>query len=87
MGSLEGTRREDKAGGVQFSAGCLELEATLGVRFDRPDLDSLAERGSEAGGIACQQGDDLVARHEAVGIVPLVRVTRELDGPVRSLRP
>ena len=47
------------------------------------DLRLCADRRAEACSISFQIVDDLVARHEAVGIVAVIGKTRQLHGPVR----
>ena len=58
-------------------------EAAVGAAPERGDLDALAHGRREPGRVALEVRDDLVARHEAVGIVAVVGVPGELDGPVR----
>ncbi len=70
--------------GAEPAGGGPQLEAATPRRFEGKDLDSLAHGGREGVHVARQGGDDLVARHIAVRIVPVVRVARELDGPVRG---
>ncbi len=59
-----------------------EDEPVAVPRLERRDLDPLAHRCLEAGGVPLEVGDDLVAGQVAIGIAPVVREAREHRGPV-----
>ena len=63
-----------------------EVRATKpsGCPVDRPDGDALPDRRPGGGRVALEVGDDLVAGHEAVGVVAGVGPAREPHGPVRG---
>jgi hypothetical protein len=82
VGPLVGSGREHHAPGPQVALRGGEEEAVLPGAFDGLHLDALAERSADRLRVALQRGDDLVAGHVPVRAVPVVRIARELDGPV-----
>ncbi len=83
MRSLERTVGEDKARAMHRPRRGGEPEATARIRLDRPHRHPLANGGTEALRIALQKGHDVIAGHEAVGVIAVVGGAWELDGPVR----
>ena len=83
MGTLERAGAQDDAGGVQV-AGRRPGDEAARCPFDRPDGDALPDGRSGSGSVSLEVGDDLVAGHEAVGIVAGIGPAREPHGPVRG---
>lgn len=52
-----------------------QFEDATGAPAQSGDGDAFYQRGLEEGDVLLQVPDDLVADHEAVGVVPLIRVT------------
>jgi hypothetical protein len=73
----------DRPRGDRAARG-VQVEAAAGAWPDPSDLDPFPHRGVDGRGIALQVAHDLVAWHEAVGIVLVVGVAGKLDAPVRG---
>jgi hypothetical protein len=83
VGALVGAGAEHDGAGGEASGRGLEHEAFVLDRLQRLDVDALAHGRVAAGGVALEVVDDLVAQHEAVGVVAVVAVARERHAPVR----
>ena len=83
MGTLERAGAQDDARGVQVTGGRPGDEAVRRP-IDRPDGDALPDGCPGSRGVSPEVGDDLVAGHEAVGVVARVDPAREPHGPVRG---
>src|SRR5690349_13355123 len=82
--ALVGAGAEHDPAGPQLAGRGLEHEATARVPPQPGDLDSALDGSVEAGRVALEIGDDLVADHEAVRVVAVVVMARKLNGPVRG---
>ena len=81
--ALVGARAHDNRVGLHVACCRAEQEATRRSRFQSVDADSLVDGRSEARCIAFQVADDLVTRHEALGILACVARSRQAHRPVR----
>ena len=75
--------RDNEVSGAPGLFSGIDLEARVIILADRSHLDAGPNGAAEAGGIAFEVSDDLVARHETVRVVPVIRVSRQPHRPVR----
>src|SRR4026208_2378844 len=59
------------------------METAVRSRLERYDVDAFPDRRIDGGGVALEVRHDLVAKHEAVRVMAVIRVTWQLYGPVR----
>ena len=84
MGPLVRAGAEDDAPGLDLPGRGVEQEAgAVRSRLSAVTVDPLVYRRVDRGRVALQVADDLVARHEAVGVVAVVVAAREPDVPIR----
>ena len=78
---LIGAAAEHDSAGEHVAGRRLEPVAAAGFRREGAHVDALVHR--HLAGVALEVADDVVAEHEAVGVVAVVAAAGQLDRPVR----
>ena len=82
VGTLVGTACDHHDAGGQLALTGRQHEAAAGRCLERGHIHALAHRRAGALGVVLQIGHDLVTRHEAVRIRPVVGMARQPAAPV-----
>jgi uncharacterized protein (DUF1015 family) len=83
VGTLIGAGGHDHRARQDLPGRGLQPETRVGRRLERGDLDALPHRHGEAGGVSLEARHDLIARHEAVRVLVVVRLAGQLKAPIR----